>query len=296
MSLGGLGIRDRSGLLPGPSTIQRVAQIQAAWARAADAHDHVRIQFAAADIVGVPQKGRLGVAIRRGFVEIPVDETGIVADAGDHVGTFTGTVQCQGHGLLDAGAHDGPMGGEILVEIRQVVRLPAAVARGEHGVIGIRGIDLHVEKPVDVRVADIRCQAVVEDAAASEDGLPGGAAIGAAEDILAFGAVEGTGDHDLGILCIHRYGGVAELPFLARLVRSDVDPGAALDIQLPHAAIHHLHGAGIRAIGDEEISVGGQDRVVRAVLGGLSGNRLPGSAPVVTAVEAGFAHHRDARE
>ena len=159
-----------------------------------------------------------------------MDETGVVADSSDHLGTFAGTVQGQGHSLLDAGAHDRPMGGEILVEIGQVVRLPAAVARGEHGVIGIRRIYLNVEKPVDVGIADIRRQAVVHSATASEDGLPGGAAIGAAEDILAFGAVEGTGDHDLGILCIHRYGGVAELPFLARLVRSDIGPGTALDV------------------------------------------------------------------
>jgi hypothetical protein len=36
--------------------------------------------------------------------------------------------------------------------------------------------------------------------------------------------------------------------------------------------------------------------VVGPVLGGLSGNGLPGSAAVVTAVDAGLAHHRDARE
>ncbi len=92
MSFLGLRIGHRSGFPPGPATIQGIAQVFAG-AGAADAHDHVRIQLAAADIVGVAQEGRLGGATRRGLVEIPVDETGIVADGGDQLGALGRTIQ-----------------------------------------------------------------------------------------------------------------------------------------------------------------------------------------------------------
>ncbi len=108
--------------------------------------------------------------------------------------------------------------------------------------------------------------------------------------------MEGTGDHDLGIARIHRDGRVSELPLGVRLVRRDVGPCARARVQLPESAVQHRHGTGIGAVADEEISVGGQDRVVGTVLAWLSGYHLPGGATVVAAIQPGFAHDRYTRE
>jgi len=69
-----------------------------------------------------------------------VDEAGVIADGGDHLGTFYwDCTRARATVSSIARAHDGPVGGEILVEIWSGRTSPAAVACGEHGVIEFVG-------------------------------------------------------------------------------------------------------------------------------------------------------------
>ena len=100
-----------------------------------------------------------------------------------------------------------------------------------------------------------------------------------------------------GIARVDGHGAVAELASARRACPGVMSVQAPLRVfELPDGAVDHRHRAGIGAVADEEISVGGQDGVVGTVPGGLPGDRLPGDARVVAAEQTGPAHDRDARE
>lgn len=178
---------------------------------------------------------------------------------------------------------------------------PAAVAGGEHGVVGIRRIDLDIEHPVDGSGGRVGRQAEIERAASSsaEHRFPCLAAVDGAEHIvLAAGSVhtaERAGDGHFGIMRVHGHRGPSERFVLGGvgLHGCDLGPGAGVGIELPDAAGGHAAGSRRRAVGKVERSIGRHHHVGGPVLGGLARHGLPRLPGIRAAEQVVPAHQGD---
>ena len=156
----------------------------------------------------------------------------------------------------------------------------ASVAGGEDRVVGVRGVDLDVEEPVNAGVDDVGRLPIVVGLLAADGRLPTFAAVRGPEDLLAARVVEGRDDRGVRLAFLDAHRDVAE----AALLRRDVGPHAVLEF--PDRARAHRPGAGVGAVGEPERPVvaphhaGGEEALRRV------GDGRPGRAAVVGRVEA----------
>ena len=239
--------------------------------------------------------------VGRRLVQVAVGKSAVVSDSGDEPGTLTGAIELERNGLLYTCGHRRPQSGPALVHLAQIVCLPAAVAAGEDGVVGVAWVYFHVEEPVDAGVDDVRGLGLVVFPSLSEYGLPSLAPINGAEDFLAgvhsgHRPSEGTGNQMLGILRVHADANVGEGPVPGWLVRGDLGPLVFRYVIFPQASVTHRLRSGIGAVGDVQATVGGDGGVVGHILERGSLHRFPRSAAVAGDEHVGAVHLRVAHE
>ncbi len=229
-----------------------------------------------------------------------MSEPAIIADCGNQVRALWGAEQLQRYRFFDPGAHHAPFRCLAAIHVREIESFPAAVAGGEHGVIGIERIDLDVEQPMNRCVGNVRGKRSVKRSAAPKHRLPGLAAIGAPENVVvaaaAVPAIKRARDQHLGIVGVHRDSNVAKSFFAGlRFFGSNIAPFAASGIEPPHRSICHSPGPRHCSIRNIKISIRSQHSPVRAIFRWLAGDSTPAFARVTATKQVLPAHQRNAR-
>jgi hypothetical protein len=216
--------------------------------------------------------------------------------------------QIQRHGLLDALVVEPPVGAARAVGLGQVAGPPQAVAGDIDRLVGIGRVDVEVADPVAELTAGLGRQAADPGGTAEvvaglvAQALPGLAAVGAAEHLVAGPpAVEGR-DHDhAGMGGIEAEAAIAEQVAAAGLDRGDVGPGPGVGIHLPDRPVGDAVRAQAIAIGDIDRALGVDRQVVGNQALGLAGDQAPAFAAVgadqqgAAAISAGHAGIDDRR-
>ena len=126
-----------------------------------------------------------------------MNKAAVIANSADQMRATAWADETKRHAFLDALCENPPMRGLAAIGRTEVIGLPTTVAGGKHRVIGIGGIDLDIEKPMDRRGPYIGRETRIQHAtrpAAAKDRLPGGATVDGAKNVLATRTVVGACD------------------------------------------------------------------------------------------------------